>query len=141
LLSIGGIAYAARGFHAISFALIVIGGVLLAASVFDFPLSTSFDGDGIVRHTMVRAQRLPWTRVAALARAPASRLKPRSMRKAGPLVATMGKRRYLLVDCTEGPDEYDAIRRFVSTLDDPPLMNAQPPEEGTAPTWLYHRKR
>jgi hypothetical protein len=141
LTGVGVLAIVAEGMNVISLVLVLIGGLLLLTTMFDFPIWTSFDHEGIVRRTVLRAHRLPWSRLTTVARAPASRLKPRNMRRAGPLVATIGRRRYLLLDCPEGPDEYNAVRSYASAADNGPLMQAEPPAEGTAPTWLYHRKR
>jgi hypothetical protein len=140
LAALGLLAIAARGVHVLSFVLVVIGGFFLVVSLFDFPISTSFDSDGIVRRTVLRAHRLPWPKVTAITRAPGSRMKPRRARGPGPLTATIGRRRYLLIDCTEGSDEYDALRARVYSVPGGPLMQAEPPGEGTAPTWMYHRR-
>ena len=141
LMGLGVLAVVAEGMNAFSLVLVVVGGLLLLTTLFDFPIWTSFDHEGIVRRTVLRAHRLPWSRITTVARAPASRLKPRNMRRAGPLVATIGRRRYLLLDCVEGPDEYDAVHAYASAADNGPLMQAEQPADGTAPTWLYHRKR
>jgi hypothetical protein len=62
-------------------------------------------------------------------------------KKAGPLAAAVGGRRYLLVDRVEGIQEYEQLRDLCSEATIACPVSAVAPDPGVAPTWLYHRRR
>jgi hypothetical protein len=110
---------------------------LLIVSLFDFPIYTSFDVEGIRRRTPLRTHKIRWDDVTAINRARGSRLN----KKAGPLAAAVAGRRYLLVDRVEGIQEYEQLRELCSEASIAIPVSAVAPDPGIAPTWLYHRKR
>jgi hypothetical protein len=117
-----------------------VGVFVIAVMAADFPLSAEITRDGVTRRTMVRSQHLPWARVRMLSRGrPSVRVRSRSLAP-GPLVAVVGRRRYLLVDQVESRAEYDELIDLLRSIDR--RIDAEellPPPEGTAPTWLYRR--
>ena len=119
---------------------LVLGVFVLAVMVADFPLSAEIGRDGVTRRTMLRAHHLPWTRIRMLSRGrPAVRV--RSLTP-GPLVAVVGRRRYLLVDQVESRAEFDDLVDLLRSIGR--LVDAEellPPPEGAAPTWVYRRGR
>ena len=137
LLGVAALAVLADGFSPVADVIIVLGVGMLAIGLLDFPLYTTLAPSGITRRTLLRAHSIPWTSIAALNRARGGRRK----RRAGPLVAAIGRRRYLLVDQVESPDEYEAIRKLCDSDAIPVPLVAIEPAPGTPPTWLYHRKR
>jgi hypothetical protein len=137
LLVIAAFAISESGIHPLSLILLLIGGGLLAVSLFDYPIVTVIDGNGITRRTPLRSHRITWDRVTAVNRARGAKL----AKRIGPLTAAIGKRRYLLVDRPEGADEYEKIRKLLTDNDVDCPLSADAPAADTAPTWLYHRKR
>jgi hypothetical protein len=117
-----------------------LGVFVLGVMAADFPLSAEITRDGVTRRTMVRSQHLPWARVRMLSRGrPSVRVRSRSLTP-GPLVAVVGRRRYLLVDRVESRAEYDDLIDLLRSIDR--RVDAEellPPPEGTAPTWVYRR--
>ena len=137
LLGVAVLAIAAAGWRVVPIVLLVAGLGLLAVSLFDFPIYTTFDSEGIRRRTPLRVHRIGWDRVIAINRARGGRISKRT----GPLAAAVGGRRYLLVDRTEGVDEYEALRSLCSSDDVATPVSAVAPDAQIAPTWLYHRRR
>ena len=119
-----------------------LGVFVLAVMAADFPLSAEITRDGVTRRTMVRSQHLPWERVRMLSRGrPAVRVRSRSITP-GPLVAVVGRRRYLLIDQVESRAEFDELVDLLRSIDR--LVDAEelmPPPGGTAPTWVYRHGR
>ena len=136
LLLLGVLAMQRSGLRILPVILIVVGGGLLLVSLFDYPLHTTFDRDGVTRRTPLRAHRIPWLRVGAINRARGGRRGKRG----GPLSAGVGRRKYLLVDRCEGAQEYEDLRSLLSQLEVHTPVIASAPAPETAPTWLYHRK-
>jgi hypothetical protein len=134
ILLVAALAIVGSGIHAISLILLIVGAALLIVSLFDFPIYSTFDADGIRRWTPLRVHTIPWAKVTAISRARGARRK-----RAGPLAAAVGGRRYLLVDRTEGRDEYEALRKLCEDANTP--LSAVAPDADVVPTWLYHRKR
>jgi hypothetical protein len=137
LFAVAALALIADGVRVISIILLVVGGGLLLVSLFDFPMYTTFDIDGIKRRTPLRTHTIAWDDVTAINRARGGRLSKR----AGPLAAAVGGRRYLLVDRVEGMQEYAQLRDLCSEASIAIPVSAVAPDPGIAPTWLYHRKR
>ena len=119
---------------------LALGVFVLAVMVADFPLSAEIGRDGVTRRTMLRAHHLPWERIRMLSRGRPS-VWVRSLTP-GPLVAVVGRRRYLLVDQVESRAEYDDVVDLLRSIDR--RVDADellPPPEGTTPTWVYRRDR
>ncbi len=120
-----------------------VAGVLAVAVVaFDLPLATTFDADGLTRRTMVRRQRIPWSRVTRLERHRVGVVRTRRDSIGGGLVAVIAKRRHSLVDTMENEIEFDDLRRVLGgDLADRLGVDrlARPPRD-RSPTWLYRRR-
>jgi hypothetical protein len=135
LLAIAALAIQAEGLHVVATVLLVIGVGMLLVSLFDFPIYTTFTTDGIRRRTPLRTHKISWDKVIAVNRARGGRM----TKRAGPLAAAVGKRRYLLVDRTECVDEYQSLQVLLTDVETP--LSAVAPDPKTVPTWLYHQKR
>jgi len=125
-----------------SFVLLAVGAVILLVVLLDFPISSSFDSDGVTRRPLLRRQRLSWDRVDQLTRTrPGIAARARSLAPGG-LVAKVGRRRYLLVDQCESIDEFSALSDVMDELgDDVGFHDLIVPPTGTDPTWTYRRRR
>jgi hypothetical protein len=136
VLAVAALAMVGVGLHALPIILLVAGVGLLVVSLFDFPIHTTFDSDGIRRRTPLRMHTIRWENVTAINRARGGRMSKR----VGPLAAAVGGRRYLLVDRAEGIDEYEALRVLCASDDVATPISATAPDAEVAPTWLYHRR-
>lgn len=149
LTTIGASAVASVGARLVPTVILVVGVVLLAVSLFDLPLHTTFDADGIHRRCLLRTQTLPWNRVQLVQRARGNlrsyaQLKGSTNERtpSGGLVAALGTvRRYQLTDRIECRSEYDMLRDVVRALpDDVDVeVSAVRPAPATPPTTLYRR--
>jgi hypothetical protein len=96
----------------------------------------------VQRRMILRRQRLPWTRITAISRGRPSLSARRRDLAPGPLVALVGRRRYLLVDQSESLHEYEdllVVLRAAGRHDD--IEALLPPADGRVPTWTYRRRR
>lgn len=125
-----------------SLILFVVGAVLLAVVLFDYPVAAEFDADGVTRRPLLRRHRIEWIRVVQLTRtrpgiaAAARNLKP------GGLAVKVGRRRYLLVDQCESILEYDDLVELLSESDDQlGLDELIIPPVGVEPTFTYRRRK
>jgi hypothetical protein len=137
LLGIAALAIQAEGLHVVATVILVIGVGMLLVSLFDFPIYTTFDATGIRRRTPLRTHKIRWNKVIAVNRARGGR----RTKRAGPLAAAVGKRRYLLVDRTESVDEYQSLQQLLSEDGVETPLSAVAPDPKTVPTWLYHQKQ
>ena len=123
-------------------ALLVVGAVLVVGVLADYPVATTFTPDGFRRRMVLRHQTVAWHRVSQL-----TRVRPgvtRNLRglSHGGLAAAVGRRRYLLVDQPESPDEFDALYELVGErAEDLGLSGRIRPDDGTPPTWIYRRSK
>jgi hypothetical protein len=122
---------------------IVIGVLTLAlvlVVVFDLPIASEFDDDGIERRSLGRRQTLSWDDITRLRRMRVGVFRSRRDARGGGLIAVIGRRNYTLVDTMEGPQEYDALVRLLGERADAVgLTNLRRPPEGRSPTWIYRR--
>ena len=123
---------------------LIIAAVALIGAVvvlFDMPIASTFDVEGVVRHTPLRRHRLAWDDVEEVQRARRSLRRPGGDRNTG-LVAIRGIRHTLLVDRTEGRREYEELEAAIGepTFSDVFLDVGAPPENRT-PTWMYRRRK
>ena len=149
LTLVGGLAVANAGFRGIPTTILLVGGVLLAVSLFDLPLHTTFDADGIHRRCLLRRHTLSWADVQLIQRARGSlrsyaQLKGSDHERtpSGGLVAALGSvRRYQLTDRIECRSEYDMLRDVVRRqMDDHDIeVSAVRPSMKSPPTTLYRR--
>lgn len=138
VLLLGVLAVLEGGPGAFSLAVVGVGLVLGAVSLWDFPLAATLGPRGVVRRCALRRAAVRWERVEALRRAPGPRLR-RSV--PGPLAAAAGRRRWLLVDQAESEAEYDAVVRGLVVWAPGVRVEAARPPADTPPTWLYRRRR
>lgn len=121
--------------------------LLLLAFFLDHPHRAVFDQAGVTRVCRWRHHHLAWTRVDRLSRGRGSsfanprRKEGRSARATGPLVAVVGRRRYLLIDQCESRAEYEALRKSLDEWGVKTSLAATPPPMDAPPTDLYRRKR
>ena len=120
-----------------------LGLFLVLVVLLDYPVSSRFTAEGVQRRMMLRHRWFDWEQVSQL-----TRVRPgiaRGLRglEHGGLAAVIGKRRYLLVDQPESPEEFDVVYRLVGKerADDLGLHNRIRPSDGTHPTWLYRRAK
>lgn len=153
---LGGWVLATRGLHPVPLGLVVLATVLAAVVLADYPLSSRFAADGIERRCPLRRHHLAWDGIDALQRAAGSRLRRRLVPVAGEdegagprrrlvaspggLVAVRGRRRYLLVDQPESPEEHDVLLALVAAAAPGVAVVAPRPPAGVPPTWLYRRR-
>lgn len=150
LLLLGWAALAAGGSSVLGWSLI---GVAVGTGVWagrDFPRHVIVGPDGILRRCLLRTHRLGYVEVAAIQRAPASRIAtaralrshdPQQRRRArsGLVAAGPGRRRWMLTDQPESPEEYDRLARLLIAHGTTDLVAARP-APGASPTSLYRRR-
>jgi hypothetical protein len=104
--------------------LLVVGGVLAVAVASDLPHRVELTAEGITRRCPLRRQFLAWDEVVSLSRTRIDRSGQRLFGRAvgglrsskvGGLVAVVGpkRRRYLLTDRQERPDQWHELQRLV----------------------------
>lgn len=132
-----------------------LGAALAVVVLFDLPLRSEFDADGVTRVCILRRQRLDWGRVVAveraLARPPLRRSgeadepRPAGARRSQGFVARLGPRRVsMLVDRRESLREYDAVAALLRPR--ATRMRATPPPLDSVPAGrgrrsLHHEPR
>lgn len=133
---------ASVGSRPVPVVLVVVGLLLGLVVVFDLPIAAHIDHNGIERRAMLRRHRLGWGQIRAISRGrPAIRIRRRDL-DPGPLVAVVGRRRYMVIDQTESLSEYQdliSILRSLDRVDDLELL--LPPPDGRPPTWVYRHRR
>lgn len=122
--------------------LLVVGVIMLAIALFDYPIASVFDVTGVTRRPVLRRHRFAWTDIDQLTRVrPGIAAAARSL-KPGGLALKVGRRRYLLVDQCESRDEFEQL---VALLEPAGLEIGVdeliiPPAE-IEPTFIYRRRR
>lgn len=139
LLALGALAASRAGWTVLPTIIFIGGLVLLAIAVFDYPIATTFDELGFVRHALARRHRVAYEEVSQL-----TRTRPRMIgggNRLGGLVAAVGRRRYLLVDQPESRDEFDALSHLLARAAPGLVDDDLSPTVAGSPTWLYRRRR
>jgi len=114
------------------------GGVVL----FDMPISSSFDADGVTRHALFRNQRLDWDDVDRLSRSRKGMFRSSKMAPTGGLIAVRERRNYTLVDRMEGHAEFVQLRTSVGESGERlGLGRIAEPALDQPPTWLHRRAK
>jgi hypothetical protein len=130
------------GITIISGALVVAAVVATVVILFDMPVASEFDDQGVTRRAPLRHDRLAWDDVDRLSRARQGWFRSSKMAPTGGLIAVRGRRNISLVDRMEGHVEYRHLRSAlgeqgerlgVDRIAEPPL--------GQTPTWLRRRAR
>lgn len=148
LLSLGGYGLTG-GPRPIPIVLTALGVVTAWVVLFDLPLRSEFDDDGVTRVCLLRRQHLPWSTVVAVERVGGVPGRPRADGTRRPpgagrgLAARTGPRRvHLLVDRRESHAEFAALRDLVRERATQ-LRAQQPPLEaapaGRGPAALHRR--
>lgn len=138
----GLIGVALGGWRVLPTGLLALGTLFLATVLLDYPMATTFDSDGVTRRMLLRRHRIGWDRIDQLTRSrPGFASNLRGVRHGG-LTAAVGRRRYLLVDQPESPEEYDAVCAVAGErMMDLGLFGGMRPPDSTNPTWLYRSNR
>lgn len=142
LTALGGWATSSVGFRVIPSMLLIVGVMLAAVVLFDLPIASRIDVHGIERRALLRRHRINWSAIRAISRGrPAMKIRSRSL-DPGPLVAVVGRRRYMVIDQTESIEEYQRLIALLRTLerDDDVELLLSPPES-RPPTWTYRHRR
>ena len=136
---IAGVAIASVGWRPVPTVIGTIGAALLAVVVFDFPIATTFDEDGVERRPVGRRHRVPYDHIRQLDAHPTRRRWASSAsvawwrRWGGAGTCSSTSPRAVV----EFAALYDLLERFAPELAD---LDLTPPEEAN-PTWLYRRRR
>jgi hypothetical protein len=143
--AMGVAAIAAGGPNPVSIVLLVAGCAFVAVVAFDLPVASTFDAQGVRRHTLLRRQFLAWRAGDRLTRTRPSLVHHEDRLRQGGLVLRRGRRRYLLVDKPESEDEFAAILDVVDVAGTPgadvDVSQLPAPPSATSPTWLYRRRK
>jgi hypothetical protein len=126
------------GSGAVTVSLSVVAALGASVVLFDMPISSSFDADGVTRRAMLRHQRLAWDDVDRLSRSRKGMFRSSKMAPTGGLIAVRERRNYTLVDRMEGHAEFVQLRASVGEAGERLGLGriAEPPID-QAPTWLH----
>jgi hypothetical protein len=134
----------AAGFNAITTLVALTGWFFVGVVALDLPIASTFTADGVRRHLLLRRQFLAWEPGDALTRSRPSLMRHESRLRQGGLVLRRGRRRYLLVDKAESPDEYAAVVGSIDVPGSPgelvDVSGLPGPPSSAPPTWLYRRR-
>lgn len=147
LLAVGLAGISAVGTRTVPVLITAFGGGLLLVALFDMPLHTRFDADGVHRRCLLRHHSIPWERVRLLQRARGNlgsyvrlRGSTSDRKPSGGLVAAVGRtKRYQLTDRIESRSEYDMVRDVVRLREGDVEVTAVRPSAKSPPTTLYRR--
>ncbi len=130
------------GFTWVTGPLVLITLIAAGAALFDMPVSSVFDAEGVTRRALVRHQRLHWDDVNRLSRVRKGMFRSSKASPTGGLIAVRGRRNYTLVDRMEGHQEHAALRLSLGAAGERLGVDriAQPPLDQT-PTWLHRRAK
>jgi hypothetical protein len=130
------------GASIVTWVLAVIAAIGAAVVLFDMPISSSFDDEGVTRRALLWHQRLQWDDVDRLARVRKGMLRSSKAAPTGGLIAVRGRRNYTLVDQMEGHAEYLALRDSLGDAGERLGIDrvVEPPID-QPPTWLHRRAR
>ena len=126
------------GSGAVTVSLSVVAALGAGVVLFDMPISSSFDADGVTRRALLRRQRLAWDDVDRLSRSRKGMFRSSKMAPTGGLIAVRERRNYTLVDRMEGHAEFVQLRASVGEAGERLGLGriAEPPID-QAPTWLH----
>lgn len=140
LVALAVFAVASVGVTIVSVALSVAALLAAAVIVFDMPIASDFDGDGVTRRALARHDRLAWDDVDRLSRARTGWFRSSKMAPTGGLIAVRGRRNITLVDRMEGHVEFRHLRSVLGDEGERLGVEriAEPPID-QAPTWMHRR--
>jgi hypothetical protein len=131
----------AAGSTIVTWTLTLVAVVGAAVILFDMPISSSFDSDGVTRRALLRHQRLRWSEVDRLVRVRKGMLSSKTAPTGG-LVAVRGRRHYTLVDQMEGHGEHQALRVSLGEAGERlGIDRVVEPALDQPPTWLHRRAK
>jgi hypothetical protein len=142
LLALAAFAIASGGSTIVALALAMAAVISAAVILFDMPISSSFDADGVTRRAMIWHQRLQWDDVDRLSRVRKGMFRSSKAAPTGGLIAVRGRRHYTLVDQMEGRAEHAALRHSLGEAGERLGIDriAQPALD-QPPTWLHRRAK
>lgn len=142
VLVLAGLSATGAGFTVVTALLALAGVGALAVVLFDMPVSSAFDADGVTRRAMLRHHRLDWDDVTRLSRLRKGLLRGSKSAPTGGLIAQRGRRNISLVDRMEGHVEYTRLRAALGEHGERLGIDriAEPPLD-QAPTWMHRRSR
>lgn len=130
------------GSTVVTWVLVVASVVSAAVLLFDMPISSSFDTDGVTRRAPLWHQRLRWDDVDRLSRVRKGMLRSSKAAPTGGLIAVRGRRHYTLVDQMEGHGEHAALRTSLGeTGERLGIDRIAQPALDQPPTWLHRRAK
>lgn len=140
---------AMRGLHPVNTVVLAFGVVLGGIVLADYPVATTFDERGVHRRAPLRRSTLDWDVVDRFTRTAPNRLFGRrrssdgrlTRTRPGGLVASVGRRRYMLVNQCESLAEHAALVAVVRSESDALADTLDAPPGDMPPTWLYRRRR
>jgi hypothetical protein len=143
LVTIGGlVGVAVGGWRFFPTLILIVGLGFVLVVLFDYPVATTFSAAGVRRRMMLRVQSWPWERISQFTRVRPGVTKGFRGLSHGGLAALVGKRRYLLLDQPESPEEFDVLYRLAGDrVEELGLRGRIRPRDGTTPTWLYRRAK
>lgn len=135
-------AAASAGSTIVTWALAVATVISVAVILFDMPISSSFDADGVTRRALVRHQRLQWDDIDRLSRVRKGMFRSSKAAPTGGLIAVRGRRHYTLVDQMEGHAEHAALRVSLGEAGERlGIDRVAQPALDQPPTWLHRRAK
>jgi hypothetical protein len=135
-------AVAAAGITVISGGLIVFAIAAVVVIVFDMPIASEFDQEGVTRRTPLRRHQLSWDDVDRLSRARTGWVRPSKVAPTGGLIAVRGRRNITLVDRMEGHVEFLHLRSALGGQGERlGIDRIAVPPLGQTPTWTHRRDR
>jgi hypothetical protein len=150
-LSLGGVvllwalailAAASAGSTVVTWVLMVAAVVSAAVILFDMPISSSFDSDGVTRRALLWHQRLRWDDIDRLSRVRKGMFRSSKAAPTGGLIAVRGRRHYTLVDQMEGHAEHAALRISLGEVGERlGIERVAQPAIDQPPTWLHRRAK
>ena len=141
LFAAGVLVVGSVGFRVLPTVLLLAGVAAVAIVTLDHPIAVTFDADGLTRRMLLRRHRMPWSAIDQLSRSRPGLVAGVRRMSHGGLVAVVGRRRYMLVDRCESPDEFAALERLLDPVDVSILEHVPRPHASAQPTWLYRRAR
>jgi hypothetical protein len=147
---IGILGMVTRGVSPVSALIVIVGGIILLGTLYDYPRRTRFTDEGMVRTTALRRHNLAWSSIDQIERANPLLIgrrflqssnddsKPTPPRAAG-LVAVRGRQRFLLTNAREGRDEFDQLFEIITRAAPDVVVLASRPPIDAAPSNLYRR--
>ena len=138
LLALAVVSAMSGGSGTVTVSLAVVAAFGAGVVLFDMPISSSFDANGVTRRALLRHQRLAWDDVDRLSRSRKGMFRSSKMSPTGGLIAVRERRNYTLVDRMEGHAEFVRLRTSLGDSGERlGIERIAEPEIDQAPTWLH----